>query len=209
MSVVFADGLSLVIEPMRFQAPMAQLAADYAPDCPSRRSTTIFIGPVSERLNGSAGRRGRRKRCAAGTRKAYLAGMGPALQTALALADPLSLSVRAVQVTKAMPVWHSERIAFLGDAVHVMSPAGGLGANTALADAASLATHLAQAGSAAQALRTMVQICKRGARRRYAFHAWRPNGCSKTVTPATQRHDRHSIISTTSSQAFYRTPGPH
>ena len=134
--------------------------------------------------------------------------MGPALQTALALADPLSLSVRAVQVTKAMPVWHSERIAFLGDAVHVMSPAGGLGANTALADAASLATHLAQAGSAAQALRTMVQICKRGARRRYAFHAWRPNGCNKTVTPATQRHDRHSIISTTSSQAFYRTPGP-
>lgn len=153
VSVVFADGLSLVIEPMRFQAPMAQLAADYAPDCPSRRSTTIFIGPVSERLNGSAGRRGRRKRCAAGTRKAYLAGMGPALQTALALADPLSLSVRAVQVTKAMPVWHSERIAFLGDAVHVMSPAGGLGANTALADAASLATHLAQAGSAAQALK--------------------------------------------------------
>ena len=60
----------------------------------------------------------------------------------------------------------------------------------------------------AQALATMVQICKRGARRRYAFHAWRPNGCSKTVTPATQRHDRHSIISTTSSQAFYRTPGP-
>ena len=79
--------------------------------------------------------------------------MGPALQTALALADPLSLSVRAVQVTKAMPVWHSERIAFLGDAVHVMSPAGGLGANTALADAASPATHLAQAGSAAQALK--------------------------------------------------------
>ncbi|WP_230490661.1 FAD-dependent oxidoreductase [Serratia montpellierensis] len=75
------------------------------------------------------------------------------MQTALALADPQSLSVRAVQVTKAMPVWHSERIAFLGDAVHAMSPAGGLGANTALADAASLATHLAQAGSAAQALR--------------------------------------------------------
>ena len=61
VSVVFADGLSLVIEPMRFQAPMAQLAADYAPDCPSRRSTTIFIGPVSERLNGSAGRRGRKE----------------------------------------------------------------------------------------------------------------------------------------------------
>ncbi|WP_187433299.1 FAD-dependent monooxygenase, partial [Serratia marcescens] len=53
---------------------------------------------------------------------------------------------------KAMPVWHSERIAFLGDAVHAMSPAGGLGANTALADAASLAAHLAHSDSAAQAL---------------------------------------------------------
>lgn len=105
-------------------------------------------------------------------------GWAPALQDLLAQTGPLSLSVRAVQVTQAM-LGHSERIAFLGDAVHAMSPAGGLGANTALADAASLAMHLAQAGSAAQARRTMVQICKRGARRRYAFHAWRPNGYSK------------------------------
>jgi len=59
-------------------------------------------------------------------------GWAPALQTALALADPLSLRVRTVQVTAAMPEWYSERIAFLGDAVHAMSPAGGLGANTAL-----------------------------------------------------------------------------
>ncbi|WP_374930141.1 FAD-dependent oxidoreductase [Serratia marcescens] len=52
-----------------------------------------------------------------------------------------------------MPEWRSERIAFLGDAVHAMSPAGGLGANTALVDAASLAAHLAHSDSAAQALR--------------------------------------------------------
>lgn len=79
------------------------------------------------------------------------------MQTALALTEPQSLSVRAVQVTKAIPVWHSERIAFLGDAVHAMSPAGGLGANSALADAASQAMHLAQADSAAQALRDYSQ----------------------------------------------------
>ncbi|EMH5178588.1 FAD-dependent monooxygenase [Serratia marcescens] len=154
VSVVFADGLSLVIEPMRFQAPMAQLAADYAPDC--------HLTPVGDYLYwaciGSAARLGGPVRtegsAALQARVRHISqGWAPALQTALTLADPLSLSVRAVQVTKAMPVWHSERIAFLGDAVHAMSPAGGLGANTALADAASLAMHLAQAGSAAQALK--------------------------------------------------------
>ncbi|MBH2563306.1 FAD-dependent monooxygenase [Serratia marcescens] len=154
VSVVFADSLSLVVEPMRFQAPMAQLAADYAPDC--------RLTPVGDYLYwaciGTAARLGGPARAeesaALQARIRHISqGWAPALQTALALADPLSLSVRAVQVTKAMPVWHSERIAFLGDAVHAMSPAGGLGANTALADAASLATHLAQAGSAAQALK--------------------------------------------------------
>ncbi|MGP0844954.1 FAD-dependent oxidoreductase [Serratia sp. CY83965] len=91
-------------------------------------------------------------------------GWAPALQTALALADPLSLSVRTVQVTAAMPEWHSERIAFLGDAVHAMSPAGGLGANTALVDAVSLAAHLAHSDSAGQALRNYgTELQTRGA----------------------------------------------
>ncbi|MCP1105122.1 FAD-dependent monooxygenase [Serratia nevei] len=154
VSVVFADGLSLVVEPMRFQAPMVQLAADYAPDC---RLTPVddylywaCIGSA-ERLGGPA----RMEDVAALQARVrhFSQGWAPALRDLLAQTDPLSLSVRAVQVTVEMPVWHSERIAFLGDAVHAMSPAGGLGANTALADAASLATHLAQAGSAAQALR--------------------------------------------------------
>ncbi len=86
------------------------------------------------------------------------------MQTALALADPLSLSVRTVQVTAAMPEWHSERIAFLGDAVHAMSPAGGLGANTALVDAASLAAHLAHSDSAGQVLKNYgTELQTRGA----------------------------------------------
>lgn len=154
VSVIFADGASLVLEPMRFQAPMAQLAADYAPDC--------RLSPVDDYLYwaciGSAGRLGGPVRtegtAALQARVRHISqGWAPALQTALALADPLSLSVRTVQVTAAMPEWHSERIAFLGDAVHAMSPAGGLGANTALVDAASLAAHLTHSDSAAQALR--------------------------------------------------------
>jgi 2-polyprenyl-6-methoxyphenol hydroxylase-like FAD-dependent oxidoreductase len=38
-----------------------------------------------------------------------------------------------------VPDWPTGRITFLGDAIHAMSPAGGEGANTAMADAASVA----------------------------------------------------------------------
>ncbi|HGE6735576.1 TPA: FAD-dependent oxidoreductase [Serratia marcescens] len=165
VSVIFADGMSLVIEPMRFQAPMAHLAADYAPDCRlSPVDDYLYWACIgsAERLGGPARAEGN---AALQARVRHITqGWAPALQTALALADPLSLSVRTVQVTAAMPVWHSERIAFLGDAVHAMSPAGGLGANTALVDAASLAAHLAHSDNAAQALRNYgTELQTRGA----------------------------------------------
>ncbi|SVK49399.1 salicylate 1-monooxygenase [Acinetobacter baumannii] len=165
VSVIFADGVSLVVEPMRFQAPMAQLAADYAPDCRlSPVDDYLYWACIgsAERLGGAPGLE---ENTALQARVRHISqGWAPALQTALALADPLSLSVRTVQVTAAMPEWHSERIAFLGDAVHAMSPAGGLGANTALVDAASLAAHLAYSDSAAQALRNYgTELQTRGA----------------------------------------------
>lgn len=47
------------------------------------------------------------------------------------------ITLRAVPF---VPEWPTGRITFLGDAVHAMSPAGGEGANTAMADAASLVT---------------------------------------------------------------------
>ncbi|MNG87361.1 6-hydroxynicotinate 3-monooxygenase precursor [compost metagenome] len=153
VSVIFADALSLVIEPMRFQAPMAQLAAEYAPDC---RLTPVddylywaCIG-AAERLGGPP-MAGDMADLQARVRR-FSQGWDPALQTLLTLADPLSLSLRPIQVTTTMPVWNGERIAFLGDAIHAMSPAGGLGANTALADAASLAAYLSQAGNREEAI---------------------------------------------------------
>jgi 2-polyprenyl-6-methoxyphenol hydroxylase-like FAD-dependent oxidoreductase len=45
-----------------------------------------------------------------------------------------------------VPTWNTQRVTFLGDAIHAMSPAGGEGANTALADVASLVSCLKEGG---------------------------------------------------------------
>ncbi len=58
-------------------------------------------------------------------------------------ADTFVVAMRAMQET---PAWASRHITFLGDAAHVMSPAGGQGANTALADAAALVRALGRVG---------------------------------------------------------------
>lgn len=52
------------------------------------------------------------------------------------------LSIRAVLP---VPDWQPGRVTLLGDAIHAMTPIGGRGGNTALADAASLVRHLSAA----------------------------------------------------------------
>lgn len=51
-----------------------------------------------------------------------------------------------------MKKWHGERVVFLGDAGHAMSPQLGQGVNLALADAQCLATCLAEKEDVAKAL---------------------------------------------------------
>jgi 2-polyprenyl-6-methoxyphenol hydroxylase-like FAD-dependent oxidoreductase len=59
------------------------------------------------------------------------------------IGDTFRVTLRAMP---AVPAWPTGPITFLGDAIHAMSPAGGEGANTAMADAASLVTCFTRHG---------------------------------------------------------------
>jgi 2-polyprenyl-6-methoxyphenol hydroxylase-like FAD-dependent oxidoreductase len=66
----------------------------------------------------------------------------PALKEILRDADADSFFPVAVRAGERVDAWQSGPITLLGDAVHTMPPTGGIGANTALQDAATLADEL-------------------------------------------------------------------
>jgi 2-polyprenyl-6-methoxyphenol hydroxylase-like FAD-dependent oxidoreductase len=73
------------------------------------------------------------------------AGWDPRATSALRetiVADTFLTSLRSMTEIPDVPVRSGVPVAFLGDAIHAMSPAGGEGANTALGDAALLVSHL-------------------------------------------------------------------
>jgi 2-polyprenyl-6-methoxyphenol hydroxylase-like FAD-dependent oxidoreductase len=70
-----------------------------------------------------------------------VAGFGPDRLLALASWDDVKLL--SVQIGM-MPRWCRERLLFIGDAAHPMSPVGGVGINLAIQDAVAAANQLAQ-----------------------------------------------------------------
>ncbi|MGW3965062.1 FAD-dependent oxidoreductase [Amycolatopsis sp. NPDC005003] len=73
-----------------------------------------------------------------------VAGWHPAVARLVAAADPHSLSPLTFWVAPEIEPWQTQAtVTLLGDAVHVMPPTGGIGASTALCDAAALAETLA------------------------------------------------------------------
>jgi 2-polyprenyl-6-methoxyphenol hydroxylase-like FAD-dependent oxidoreductase len=94
--------------------------------------------------------------------------------------------LRAVRFTRyrdvAMDPWHGDRIVFLGDAAHAMSPQLGQGANLALVDAVALADAIAAEPDVPRALAAY----SRARRRHLAFYQF----MTRLLTPLFQSDSR-------------------
>ncbi|MEA1677349.1 NAD(P)/FAD-dependent oxidoreductase [Nitrospirillum sp. BR 11163] len=145
-SVVFADGYAGIIDPMLFDwgatPPGVTPVADYlywALIGPRTRLTGAFPGVVPAMVAEHLAR-----------------DWHPSLRGLFRHADRdgvALLPVRSARLARTWPLWTAAPATFLGDAIHAMSPAGGLGANTALRDAAVLAACLAGQASPEEAAR--------------------------------------------------------
>ncbi|MBJ7313340.1 FAD-dependent oxidoreductase [Rugamonas sp. CCM 8940] len=67
------------------------------------------------------------------------------LRALFELAAPDAATLLPVRAAPKLAPWPASRVTLLGDAIHTMSPASGLGANSALFDAAALAQALGEA----------------------------------------------------------------
>ena len=132
-TVVFGDGVAVIIDAMRFAVSPASLRAGLSDVAPY-----LYWAVIGQ--NARFGTEG-----AADARLASLsAGWAHGLRALFAHGDTASTVMLPVRTALPVAPWSSSRVTFLGDAIHAMSPAGGLGANTALVDAAKLAAALGE-----------------------------------------------------------------
>jgi 2-polyprenyl-6-methoxyphenol hydroxylase-like FAD-dependent oxidoreductase len=73
-----------------------------------------------------------------------IAGWHPVLRRVLTESEPATRGGLLFSVATETPPWPSTRVTLLGDALHTMPATGGLGGNTALHDARTLVTELAE-----------------------------------------------------------------
>ncbi len=94
----------------------------------------------------------------------------PTLRGIIDRADVSATFSIPVRTSERIAPWPSSRITFLGDAIHAMTPAGGIGANTALRDAALLSYLLEHVAAGTISLSQAVESYE-AEMRDYAFAA--------------------------------------
>jgi len=84
--------------------------------------------------------------------KRMCAGWHPNMHTLFDLSDPSTCFPIDIQTSDRIPQWETSNITLLGDAIHTMTPGRGIGANTALRDAALLYKRLTEASHGEKSL---------------------------------------------------------
>jgi 2-polyprenyl-6-methoxyphenol hydroxylase-like FAD-dependent oxidoreductase len=85
----------------------------------------------------------------------------PVLRRLLAHADPDTFFPIVIRAGERLDAWPSGPVTLLGDAIHTMPPTGGVGANTALQDAATLSGALLAAARGGTSLTEAVAAYER------------------------------------------------
>ncbi|NTJ62718.1 FAD-dependent monooxygenase [Agrobacterium rhizogenes] len=145
-TVIFADGCTAIFDLMRFRDHLPNLAARLAPDCK--------LTPVPDYLYWAL--IGPRERLGLETYdhtqdppvllRTAMRGWHPELKQIISRSKSTAVAALPVRTGRPDALWPFGPVTLLGDAIHAMSPAGGLGANTALEDARMLTQILAEAG---------------------------------------------------------------
>jgi salicylate hydroxylase len=149
-TVIFADGCTAIFDLMRFGDDFSKLAARHAPRC----KLTPMADYLYWALIGPVQRLGLKNYDHAQDLpillRTAMRGWHPELKQIITRSKPEAVAALPVRSGRPDALWPFGSVTLLGDAIHAMSPAGGLGANTALEDARVLAKILADARAAAR-----------------------------------------------------------
>jgi salicylate hydroxylase len=110
------------------------------------------------------------------------------LRALFAAADPSTVTALPIRSAGRLTPWTASRVTALGDAIHAMSPAGGVGANTALDDAVCLAGLLAGVSDAGIPLLEAIAAYEDDMRRR-------ANAAIEASTQGARRLFREAVAS--------------
>jgi len=157
-SVVFADGFSAIIDEMRFDDDLSAIAQSIAPGCKLSDVDDYRYWAIicpRDRLGLARTDAPAAGSALGGILSSLTKNWHPALQQIIDQTDLSAVAMLPVRSGRPEIEWRSGPVTLLGDAVHAMSPAGGVGANTALKDALALSDALS---SAATAQEKLVQI---------------------------------------------------
>ncbi|MFJ9692337.1 FAD-dependent oxidoreductase [Kitasatospora sp. NPDC101183] len=158
-TVVNGPGTRMLLGKMEFRRPPHLAAAELAPDVELPETGSYLRWAAF--LPDPAGPRPADWEGVRDLLLAHMAGWHPDLVELVRQSDVVNSSVLTVRYAKPVPHWGTGPVTLLGDAVHVMPPSGGMGANTAFRDAALLCRELAAVRRGEAGLRTAVERYER------------------------------------------------